>query len=63
MLPAYGIDLFLDGIQQILSGDIIGGLLNAVGLPWAAGVGLVTTSALIELLVIANGVTGIFTLE
>lgn len=63
MLPAYGIDLFLSGIQQIFSGDIIGGLLNAVGLPWAASVGLVTTSALIELLVIANGVTGIFTLE
>lgn len=63
MLPAYGIDLFLDGIQQVLSGDIIGGLLNAIGLPWAAGVGLVTTSVLIEFLVIANGITGIFTLE
>ena len=63
MLPAYGIDLFLDGIQQVLSGDIISGLLNAVGLPWAAGVGLVTTSVLIEFLVIANAITGIFTIE
>lgn len=63
MLPAYGIDLFLDGVQQVLSGDIISGLLNAVGLPWAAGVGLVTTSVLIEFLVIANAITGIFTID
>jgi len=63
MLPAYGIDLFLEGVQQVFSGDIIGGLLNAFGLPWAAGVGLVTTASLIELLTIANAVTGIFTLE
>ena len=41
----------------------ISGLLNAVGLPWAAGVGLVTTSVLIEFLVIANAITGIFTID
>jgi hypothetical protein len=61
MLPAYGIDLFLDGVQQILSGDIINGLINAIGMPWAAGVGLVTTASLIEVLVIANAVKGVFT--
>ena len=38
-------------------------VVNAVGLPWAAGVGLVTTSVLIEFLVIANAITGIFTID
>ena len=63
VLPAYAVNLFLDGIEQILSGDIIGGLVNALGKPVAASVGLVTTAALIEVLVIVNAITGVFTLE
>jgi len=50
-LPAYNLNLALDGVQQILSGDLIGGLINAVGLPIAANVGLITTSSLIGALV------------
>lgn len=61
VLPAYAVNLFLDGIEQILSGDIIGGLVNALGKPVAASVGLVTTAALIEVLVIVNAITGVFT--
>ncbi|CAN5396171.1 hypothetical protein BH09ACT7_BH09ACT7_03870 [soil metagenome] len=59
MLPAYDLTLFLSGISQAASGDVIDGLLNAVGLPIAATVGLVTTAGLIELLVIGQGVEGI----
>jgi hypothetical protein len=50
-LPAYSLNLALDGVQQILSGDLIGGLINAVGLPIAANVGLITTASLIGVLV------------
>lgn len=63
VLPGYAINLFLDGIEQMLSGDIIGGLLNAIGLPVAAAVGLVTTAALIEVEVIGHAIAGVFTLE
>lgn len=60
MLPAYGINLFLSGIQQALSGDVISGLVNAVGLPIAAATGLVTTASLIEALVLIQAVQGFF---
>ncbi len=58
MLPAYDANLFLGGIQQALSGDVITGLVNAVGLPLAATVGLGTTAALIEVLVLLQAVEG-----
>jgi hypothetical protein len=58
MLPAYGINLFLSGIQQALSGDVINGLVNAIGLPIAAAAGLVTTASLIEVLVLIQAVQG-----
>ena len=50
-LPGYSVNLALDGVQQILRGDLIGGLVNAIGLPIAANVGLVTTASLIGVLV------------
>ena len=58
MLPAYGINLFLGGIAQALSGDVINGLVNAIGLPIAAAAGLVTTASLIEVLVLIQAVQG-----
>ena len=58
MLPAYNATLFLGGIQQALTGDVVNGLINAIGLPLAADVGLVTTASLIELLVIAQAISG-----
>jgi hypothetical protein len=60
MLPAYGINLFLGGIQQALSGDVINGLVNAIGLPIAAAAGLITTASLIEVLVLLQAVEGFF---
>ncbi|TGD87495.1 PE-PPE domain-containing protein [Mycolicibacterium sp. CH28] len=60
MLPAYAVTLFLDGIQQALSGDPVAGLVNAFGRPVAAGVGLVTTASLIEVLAIIQAVQGVF---
>jgi len=50
-LPAYNVNLFLYGIQQALNGDIIAGLVNSIGLPLAADVGLVTTAGLVGALV------------
>jgi len=63
VLPGYAANLFLEGIEQMFSGDIIGGLINALARPVAGSIGLVTTAALIEVLVVANAITGIFTLE
>ena len=54
-LPAYAINLALTGIEQVISGDPIGGLINAIGLPVAASVGLATTAALVGVLVWLQG--------
>ncbi|MCB0923654.1 MAG: PE-PPE domain-containing protein [Mycobacterium sp.] len=59
MLPAYNIDLFLEGVQQILGGDLIGGLVNAIGLPIAADVGLITTASLIVVLAWAQAAVAV----
>ncbi|NTY59239.1 PE-PPE domain-containing protein [Mycolicibacterium sphagni] len=59
MLPAYSVTLFLDGIEQALSGDVITGLVNAIGLPLAASAGLATTATLIEFLVLLQAVQGV----
>ena len=37
--PGYAANLFIDGLQQAVSGDLIEGLINAVGRPVAAAVG------------------------
>lgn len=60
MLPAYGLTLFLDGIQQAIGGDFIAGLINSIGRPLAAGVGLITTAGLIEVLVGLQAIAGVF---
>jgi hypothetical protein len=60
MLPAYDATLLLGGIQQALSGDVINGLVNAIGLPLAATVGLGTTASLIEVLVLLQAAQGFF---
>lgn len=59
-LPAYNVSLFIGGIKQALNGDLIGGLINAIGLPIAANVGLVTTASLVGALVWAQAVAGVF---
>ena len=50
-LPAYDITLVLSSVKQIVSGEPIKGLINAIGLPLASSVGLITYASLIELLV------------
>ena len=50
-LPAYDVNLALSGLQQAISGKPIEGLINAIGLPIAADVGLVTTAGLVGVLV------------
>ena len=59
ILPAYNIDLFLDGIKQMLTGDLIGGLINAIGLPIAASVGLITTASLVGVLAWAQAAVAV----
>lgn len=59
ILPAYNIDLFLEGVKQMLSGDLIGGLINAIGLPIAADVGLITTAGLIVVLAWAQAAVAV----
>ncbi len=50
VLPAYAVTVFLDGIQQMIDGDVIGGLINAIGLPIAAAEGLATTAGFVGIL-------------
>ena len=59
-LPAYNVALALNAVEQILSGNVIGGLVNAIGLPLAADVGLVTTASLVGGLVWAQSIAGLF---
>lgn len=58
-LPAYSINLALTGLQQAFSGDPVGGLINAIGLPLAASAGLITTASLIAVLVWLQGVVAV----
>ena len=46
-LPAYSLNLFLYGMEQVFSGDVLGGLVDAFGLPAAASVGLITMAGLV----------------
>ena len=62
-LPGYSVSLFLGGVQQILSGDPLGGLVNAIGMPIAANIGLVTTASLVVALSWAQAIAGVFGLN
>lgn len=50
-LPSYGLNLFLDGIEQAVEGDPMG-LVNAIGRPIAAGSALVSAGLGLEALVV-----------
>jgi len=63
VLPAYNYDLFLQGIQQAVSGDFVNGLVNAIGRPIAADVGIITVAALVEALVLGQAAAGVFGLS
>lgn len=52
-LPSYGVNLFLKGMIQAVSGQPLEGLMNAIGLPIAAGLGLTSLAGGFELIVLA----------
>ena len=56
-VPTYSATLFLDGVKQAISGDPIGGIINAIGKPIAATVGL---AAYISVLQVAAWLEGVF---
>lgn len=60
-LPSYDLDLFLNGISQALNGQPVQGLVNAIGQPIAADVGLGTLAGGVEFLVVANALDTILT--
>jgi len=60
-LPSYDANLFLDGISQAVNGQPVEGLINAVGMPIVADVGLGTLAGGVEFLVLLNAADTIFT--
>ncbi len=57
-LPSYDLNLFLDGIRQAVGGDPVG-LVNAIGYPIAADMGLVTVGAGLEFKVLLRAAQSI----
>lgn len=53
-LPSYDVNLFLDGITQMLNGQPVAGLINAIGNPIAADVGLLPLTGALELVVLGE---------
>jgi hypothetical protein len=58
-LPSYDANLFLNGVSQAISGQPVQGLVNAIGEPIVADVGLVTVAGGVEALVLINTVADI----
>lgn len=52
-LPSYNLNLFLNGLIQAVNGQPVEGLINAIGYPIAASVGLITLASGFEAIVIA----------
>lgn len=55
-LPSYNLNLFLDGVQQVVDGDPVGGLSYAFGAPIAADTALLTLAGGFELNVLLNAI-------
>ncbi len=58
-LPAYDLNLFLNGISQALDGAPVQGLINAIGYPIAADTALVMLGGLVEGYVLLGAATSI----
>lgn len=54
-LPAYDISLFIDGLKQAINGEPIQGLINAIGRPIAADVGMLATIIVVQIAVWLEG--------
>ena len=50
-LPTYDATLFLDGIKQAVSGQFIQGIVNSIGRPIAADVGMISTISVLQIAV------------
>lgn len=59
-LPSYDFNLFLDGVQQMVDGQPLDGLVNALGRPIAANVGLLTLTGGLEVTVLGEAADSIF---
>jgi PE-PPE domain/PE family len=57
--PSYDLNLFLDGVEQAVNGDPVGGLAYAFGAPVAADVALGTLAAGFEFRVVEHAATTI----
>jgi PE-PPE domain-containing protein/PE family protein len=53
-LPSYDVNLFLNGVGQMVDGHPLNGLINAIGYPIAADVGLLPLTAGLEFVVLAE---------
>ena len=60
-LPSYDVNLFLNGMSQMVNGQPLEGLINAVGCPIAADVGLLPLMAGLEFAVLGEAVDSIVT--
>lgn len=60
-LPSYDVNLFLNGITQMVNGQPLQGLINAIGYPVAANVGLLTLTTGLEGAVIGEAAYSIVT--
>lgn len=58
-MPSYDINLFLDGVAQMMEGDIAGGLAYALVAPVAADTAIVTLAAGFQFIVILNTIEAI----
>ncbi len=60
-LPSYDFNEFLDGVVQMVNGQPVAGLVNAIGLPIAADVGLLPLLGSLEVAVLGEAAYSIVT--
>lgn len=60
-MPTYDIVLVLEGVKQIFNGQVIEGLINAIGLPIAADVGLISYIGVLQVAVWLEGILAALT--
>lgn len=55
-VPSYDVSLFLDGISQVINGEPVAGLVNAIAFPLVANIALYLWLANFESAIIANAI-------
>ncbi len=60
-LPSYDVNLFLNGVAQMVNGQPLDGLIDAIGYPIAADVGLLPLTAGLEFVVLGEAADTIVT--